>query len=197
MSRGSHETEIKLRLANRAEGLRRLRAAGFRVSKRRVFEANAVYDTPGSDMRNRAELLRLREAGGVNTITYKGPPDIARHKSREELEVEVSRAPAARLILERLGYCAAFRYEKYRTELKSRKAGGVAVLDETPIGVYLELEGSPKWIDRTARELGFEEREYITSSYGRLYREWCMLQGVAPADMVFEGRSKRKSGRSG
>ena len=31
---------------------------------------------------------------------------------------------------------------------------GIAMLDETPVGTYIELEGSEAWIDRTARRMG-------------------------------------------
>jgi adenylate cyclase class 2 len=61
----------------------------------------------------------------------------------------------------------------------------VATLDETPIGIFLELEGNPGWIDRTAATLGFSERDYIVESYGRLYLEWCKRRRCKPKDMVF------------
>ncbi len=59
------------------------------------------------------------------------------------------------------------------------------MVDETPIGVYLELEGSPTWIDRTVRRLGFAEMDYITTSYARLYLDWCEARCVEPGDMLF------------
>ena len=65
--------------------------------------------------------------------------------------------------------CRAFRYEKFRTEFQRRGSKGIATLDETPIGTYLELEGDPQWIDRMARTLGYEEKDYITASYARLF----------------------------
>jgi adenylate cyclase class 2 len=61
----------------------------------------------------------------------------------------------------------------------------VAMIDETPVGVYIELEGTPSWIDRTARQLGFEEKDYVTASYGRLYLDWCARHGTQPCNMVF------------
>jgi adenylate cyclase class 2 len=88
-------------------------------------------------------------------------------------------------ITERLGFQRAFRYQKYRTEYRLPGSSGLATLDETPIGVYLELEGKPAWIDRTARKLGFQESDYITDSYAGLYLEWCRKHRVRPADMVF------------
>jgi adenylate cyclase, class 2 len=181
----AHETEIKLSVPDIRTARRMLRAAGFRISRRRVFEANTIFDTPKLSLRRTRTLLRLREAGGVATITYKGAPVPSRHKSREELETELSDARVMRTILERLGFRAVWRYEKYRTEYRLDRGAGMATLDETPIGVYLELEGSPRWIDRMARVLGFMHKDYITASYSRLYQEDCERRGMRPADMVF------------
>ena len=58
-------------------------------------------------------------------------------------------------------------------------------MDETPIGVYLEFEGSTAWIARAAYQLGFVEKDYITSCYARLYIEWCEARGVEPSNMLF------------
>src|SRR5450432_3623002 len=177
MAQGSHETEIKLTVADPKSARRLLLAAGFRVSRKRVFEANTVFDTPGQSLRQRASLLRVREAGGTATVTCKGPPVPGRYKSREEVELEVADAAAMGAIFARLGFQPIWRYEKYRA--------GVAMLDETPIGVFLELEGTGPWIDRTAGRLGFRETDYITASYASLYLEFCGRRGGVAGDMVF------------
>ena len=188
MAHGSQEIEIKLALADAAAGRKLLRGGGFRVSRARVFEANTVFDTDDLTLRNTGRLLRIREAGRIVTLTYKGVALPGRHKQREEVESEIPDAAAMALIFERLGYKPVFRYEKYRTEFRERGAGGgTAMLDETPIGVFLELEGAPRWIDRTARRLGFAEAAYVTASYGRLYFEWCQASGETPGHMVFRG----------
>jgi len=178
------ETEIKLALGNAPAGRAALRRAGFRVSKRRVFERNTVFDTPARTLREAGCLLRVRRAGRVATLTYKGPPDVSRYKSREELETGIADARAMTAVLERLGFEPVFRYEKHRTEYR-QSAGGTAALDETPIGVYLELEGSAGWIDRAARRLGFTESQYITASYAGLYFAWCDRRGIQPSNLVF------------
>ncbi len=185
MTHAARETEIKLAVPDAKTARDLLRAAGFQVSKRRVFETNLVFDTPEMSMRRASTLLRVRQAGGAATLTFKGPPDVGRHKSREELELEISDARAMGAIIERLGLGPVFRYDKYRTEYRQPGHSGMAMLDETPVGVYLELEGPPAWIDRTARKLGFVEEDYITTSYARLYLEWCERSGVRPKDMVF------------
>ncbi len=185
-SRNNHlEIEIKLPLRDLQDGKRRLRQAGFRVWKRRVFEENTLFDTPGLKLRKARSLVRLRRAGRHLKMTYKGPPQPSRHKYREELELDISSAETMAAILDRLGLAPVFRYQKNRTELRQSSGGGVATLDETPIGTYLELEGAPAWIDRTARKLGYSEADYITASYGALYLDWCKKSGRQPGDMVF------------
>ncbi len=142
MSHGTQETEIKLAVKDASSARRLLRAAGFVVSRRRVFEANTVFDTPEQSLRTASRLLRIREAGRMATLTYKGVPQGGKHKSREELEVTIDGAARMTAIVERLGYRPVFRYEKYRTEFHQPRRAGVAMLDETPIGVFLELEGT-------------------------------------------------------
>ncbi|MCU0245803.1 MAG: class IV adenylate cyclase [Bryobacter sp.] len=186
------ETEVKLAVSGVAVARRLLRGAGFTVARKRHFERNLVFDTPELLLRSRGQLLRVREAGGDSILTYKGPPLPGRHKVREEIETHVESASALIVLLERLGYQPQFVYEKYRTEFRLGDAPGVAVLDETPIGTYLELEGAPRWIDRTALVLGFRPKDYVLASYGALYFAHCAQQGIAPANMVFE-RSRKQT----
>ncbi len=195
MSRSRLETEIKLAVAGAAAARRLLRRGGFAVRRRRVFEANTVFDTAAAGLRAGGTLLRVRQAGRRATITYKGPAAAGKYKSREELESEIADAGALEALLGRLGYRPVFRYEKYRTEFGRAGSRGLVTLDETPIGTFLELEGDPQWIDRTAGRLGFRDAQHITSSYGRLYQEWCRQRGVQPTDMVFDGPRRRRPTR--
>jgi adenylate cyclase class 2 len=188
MSHRDREIEIKLSVPSAAAARRVLRKAGFRVLNRRIFEDNIVFDTPESSLRGQRCLLRLRTAGKRTTLTFKGPPDVSRHKSREELETAIENGPGMSRILERLRFGRHFRYQKFRTEYSQPGEPGIAMLDETPIGVFLELEGPPGWIDSEALTLGFQESDYITASYGSLYLEWCRRRRCKPSDMVFRPR---------
>jgi adenylate cyclase class 2 len=178
------ETEIKLRLPDAATGEQLLAQAAFAVSVPRTFEQNLVYDTEDLSLRKRGVVLRLRRTGEKVTLTVKGSALPGKYKSREESEVSVSDFAASEMILRQLGYRVAFQYEKYRTEFTSTKSGTVT-LDETPIGIFLELEGSPEWIDGTARTLGFEETDYVVDSYGKLYLNYCQEHALEPANMTF------------
>lgn len=181
------EVEIKLAVASAAEGEQRLRRAGFAPLHERAFEANSVFDTAALELIHSGRLLRLREFRGEALLTYKGETEPGPHKRRREIETQISDAAAMQALLEALGYRVVFRYEKYRTAFARGGGGGHAFLDETPIGCFIELEGGPEWIDATAAELGFAAADYITLSYGALYREHCRQRGVDPAHMVFEG----------
>jgi adenylate cyclase class 2 len=184
-SSAPREVEIKLALPDSDTGRRLLRGAGFRVSKRRVFEANTLFDTADGHLRGTGRLLRVREAGRQGVLTYKGAGAEGKYKDREEMEVEVSDPKRLCEMLANLSFVPAFRYEKYRTEFRRGVEKGVATLDQTPIGVYLELEGAPAWIDRSARRLGFAESDYSTASYYGLYVDYCRQHGLQPTNMTF------------
>lgn len=187
------EIEIKLRLPEKLGKIRStLSAAGFRVAKPRIHESNTLFDNSKRTMRNHGKLLRLRRAGVHRFLTYKGPSEPSRYKKRQEIEIDLHHGEGLEEIFTHLGYRPVFRYEKYRTEYAEPRREGKVMLDETPIGNYLEIEGSPRWIDRTARELGFQPSDYITRSYGYLYLAYCRERRITPKDMLFgETNGKR------
>ena len=120
-------------------------------------------------------------------LTFKGPSRIQGiFKTREELETRVDDGDIVRQILERLGMSVSFRYQKYREEYSIAAGGEVHVaLDETPVGSFAELEGSEESIVRVARELGYEEGEFLRDSYYALYLDHCRARGSAVGHMVF------------
>jgi adenylate cyclase, class 2 len=180
------ETEVKIRLPNRAAILDRINQAGFTPSVARLFESNTLYDTADQALRRSGIILRLRQAGENCVITWKGLGEVSSYKSRRELETAIGSLQTMHQILEHLGYAPSFRYEKYRTEfVHAQNGAGVVTLDETPIGDFLELEGPGEWIDNTAKQLGFSPRDYILDSYARLYVVDCERRGLEPGDMVF------------
>ena len=164
----------------------RLRSLGFRVAVARLFEANTLYDNEAQQLSSSGQALRLRQAGDHSVLTFKGPAaQGTAHKVREEFETSLGSLEVAAKIFERLGYQPRFRYEKYRTEYQKAGQDGVVTFDETPIGEFLELEGSSSWIDATSKELGFGRQDYVLDSYGKLYLKECARRGVEPAHMVF------------
>ena len=179
----AQEVEIKFLVAD-AKGLaRRLRASGFRMFTRRTHEMNVLYDLPGNPLHQHGEILRLRKYGSRWSFTHKSKGTARRHKSRRELETEVADGASLDGILRALGFAPSFRYEKFRSEWTDER--GHVVIDETPIGIVAEIEGSPRWIDRTARQLGIPRSSYITLSYGAMFEEWKRRTGNAAEEMTF------------
>ncbi len=179
------EIEVKIEVRDADEARRRLGAAGAVALSPRVFEDNRVWDDRDGTLRATRRLLRLRSAGGRHTLTFKKPPEgsgeATGYKVRIEHETTVGDPGETARILEGLGYRVAWRYQKYR---QSYRLEGVEIdLDETPLGVFLELEGPPAAIDRAARALGFGREHYVVATYRGLARE--RSGGREPGDLVF------------
>jgi adenylate cyclase class 2 len=188
-NRRAVETEIKLAVEDAAAVRRLLRGAGFRVKVRRSFEINLLFDHPSHNLRGKGLTLRVRKTGSQWLLTYKGPATAKRHKSRVEIETPIADGDAFLQILDGLGFQQCFRYEKYRTVFHAPGKSGLIMLDETPIGTYLEVEGTGSWIDRTATRLGFSERDYITSSYASLFNKYRGTKRTVPECMIFAGKA--------
>jgi adenylate cyclase, class 2 len=184
------ETEIKLRVAATIPEIHnRIESLGYRLTRPRTLEVDQLYDSQGGELREAGKVLRIRSADSITVLTFKGPAFAGlsqpRHKSREEIETEVRNGAALADILGGLGYAPGFRYEKYRTKYSRPGESGEITLDETPMGVFLELEGLPEWIDTTASGLGFTTAEYLTQSYPTLYAAFRASHPAVPENMTF------------
>ncbi|HTV14414.1 MAG TPA: class IV adenylate cyclase [Acidobacteriaceae bacterium] len=181
------EIEVKFAVADAADLKNRLAGAGFREETPRTFERNVLYDTPDRRLRAQQAILRVREYGERWTVTHKcltrHNDPAARHKHREETETTVRDGEAIGHIFTHLGYVPSFAYEKWRTEFSD--GTGHCVLDETPIGVYAELEGPEDWIDATGHQLGVDHAQFLTLSYGRLFDQWREQTGSTAQNLTF------------
>jgi adenylate cyclase class 2 len=182
------EIEVKFRVPDPAALTRRLNDAGFHEETPRTFERNILYDTPDRRLRAQQTILRVRKYGDRWIVTHKCLPrnydPATPHKHREETETEVQDGEAIGQIFSQLGFQPAFVYEKWRTEFSD--STGHCVLDETPIGVYAELEGPSEWIDETSRKLSIDPTALITLSYGRLFDQWRQATGSSTQNLTFD-----------
>jgi adenylate cyclase class 2 len=187
-----NEIEIKFRIDDPPALTRALKRAGFKLLTPSTHEMNSLYDLPGQKLRKRDQLLRLRKYGDTWTLTHKAKGRTGRHKSRVESETQVADGPQMDAILRALGYTPTFRYEKYRAEWSDGK--GHVVVDETPIGNFGEIEGPPRWIDRTARALGISQGDYITQTYAPMFFEWKRRTHSQAREMTFTALLKKPRG---
>jgi adenylate cyclase class IV len=211
--RTNREIEVKLRVADVPDMLRKLKNLGARCESR-VLERNTLYDTPDSDFRRRGALLRVRvekpakrpgtsesgrrhagraSARTILTSKFRAAPRSARnrrYKEKLERELVVPGSPTRwDHVLRSLGLRPGFRYDKFRSTFRLGRPPGLAIeLDETPAGTFLELEGLPRAIDRAARALGYTPRGYFRGTYWDVYVADCRCRGLTPCDMAFDSK---------
>jgi adenylate cyclase class 2 len=186
------EIEVKLRIGDRRGFLRQLSRLKAKLTRARVHEMNTLYDTGDGQLARQGQMLRLRVEGpagrqpefakgrpaSTGVLTFKGPANGAEtnnpepYKVREEHELRISNPEEMPKIFEALGLRPCFRYEKFRTTFSLPGMTQLKLtLDETPIGLFVELEGEREEIDRAAEMLGFARSDYINKSYGALFVE--------------------------
>jgi len=177
------EREIKLRFDSAAEARAKILALGATPLHGRRLQEDALLDTDDEMLRRQRSTLRVRCEGGKSLLTYKGPILPGLVKIREEFETVVADGVVLLTIFEQLGLHIWFRYEKFREEFSADDV--VMAVDETPVGIFVELEGGEAAIHATARALGKTVDDYITDSYRFLYLQHRDANGLAGHDMVF------------
>jgi adenylate cyclase, class 2 len=214
------EIETKLRVTDLSALRTRLKRLRAKLIIPRTHESNTLYDTPKRDLTRHGQMIRIRveqlDGRGKSTglrrdapgiLTFKGPVKKLRIskrqtgqsktvnplKVREEHEVAFDSWQRMTNILLALGLTPAFRYEKFRATYILPGIGPLKVeLDETPVGLFLELEGTAAAIDHAASLLGYSRRDFINETYGALYLDDCRRRGVKPSDMLFRRTKKTR-----
>ncbi len=194
------ENEIKIRIEDRRDFLRRLAELRPTVVSERHFEDNFILDDSNHSLSSRRSLVRIRVTNLGAWLTFKGPPHPSElFKRREELETAVNDGRAALAILGKAGLRVLFRYQKYRREFQvaAGPAPGDAVrvaLDETPIGIFAEFEGSEDGIKRIARQMALPRSCFLRDSYASLYIQYCAERQQPVRHMTFRPARPSKAG---
>lgn len=177
------EREIKL-IYETAEAARAaIEAAGATPLRGRRLQEDALLDADDESLRRRGCALRIRSENGKSRITFKGPIQESVMKLRDEFETVVGDGALLLHIFEELGFHVWFRYEKYREEFAHEDV--IVAIDETPVGVYVEIEGSEHGITAMADLLGRGPDDYVLDSYRGLFLKHREARGLTGTDMVF------------
>ena len=181
----SHEEiEVKFILDDLATTRQQIIAMGADLKTPRTYEENVLFDTPDHQLQQQDRLLRLRHDHRC-LLTYKEPlptPD-RDYKVRHEYEVQVSDRAQMQTILERLGLRPTRRYEKYRETFCYQSAE--ILLDETPVGTFLEIEASRAAIRDIAARLHLDFATRLTASYSDILEAVCRTYQLPFSDMTF------------
>jgi adenylate cyclase class 2 len=178
------EREIKLRFRSAQDAREAVLAIGATLLRARRFQDDALFDNEREDLRQRRSALRLRREESQSFLTFKGPVQPGSMKLREELETAIADASVVQRVLEHLGLHAWFRYQKYREEYALD--GVVVAIDETPIGTFVELEGTEEGIRAAATSLGRTPADYILDSYCGLFMRDRESLGFRGLHMIFD-----------
>jgi adenylate cyclase class 2 len=178
------EREVKLRFDSADAARAAILATGATPLHGRRLQEDALLDDAASNLRERGCALRIRMENGKSRITFKGPIQDSAMKLRDEFETVVGDGVLLLRIFEELGYQVWFRYEKYREEFAHEDV--IVAVDETPVGVFVEVEGSESGITAMAAAMGRAPADYILDSYRGLFLKHLAAGGVTGADMVFD-----------
>jgi adenylate cyclase, class 2 len=175
------EIEIKIDINDYAieeikERILKIRAELF---KQRHLQRDEYLDNRNK-LKNTDQLLRLRDN---ITLTYKGPQKRKQKlKIREEIEVLIDDGEKLKTILSKLGYEKRKKKEKYRESYITGKT--VITVDETPMGNYIEIEGTKESVPKIATKLGFSEKDFIKKTYTQLWKKFAEKHNYK-GDMLF------------
>lgn len=177
------EREIKLRFASVEQARDAVLATGATPLLGRRLQEDALLDTEDESLRRRRCVLRIRIENGKSRITFKGPVQPSIVKVREELETVIGDGEVLLRVFEELGFHVWFRYQKYREEFAHEDV--IVAIDETPVGVFVEIEGTEPGISAMADALGRSAADYILDSYRGLFLMHREEYGLAGSDMTF------------
>ena len=178
------EREVKLRFESAEQARAAIMAAGAAPVRCRRLQEDALLDDAAETLRKRRCVLRVRVESGRGLLTFKGPVQASPMKLREEIETVVGDGDTMLRCFEQLGYSVWFRYQKYREEYALSDV--IVALDETPVGVFVEVEGDEHGILEATRALGREPSDFVLDSYRSLFMEHRRAQGLPATDMLFD-----------
>lgn len=177
------EREVKLAFASPEAARAAVVALGATPLRPRRLQSDTLFDTIEPTLAPRGSVLRLRRDGDRHYITFKNPSEHPTLKVREEWETGIADGGIVGTILRHLGFAPAFQYEKFREEFSFSDV--VIAIDETPVGTWIEIEGTDTGIIATATALGRGPADYVLDSYRGLYVRDCAARNAPVTDMLF------------
>ncbi len=185
MAANEQELEVKFYVKNLLPFEQKLKQLNATLTQPRTHEINLRFDTPDQSLSRSYQVLRLRQDQEAR-LTYKGLGEILEGvRIRREIEFSVSDFKSAQSFLEALGYQVIFMYEKYRSVYCFNDM--LVMLDEMPVGYFLELEGAnPEIILSTSQILGLRWETRILDSYTVLFDRVRQSCGLNIRDLSFD-----------
>ncbi|MBN2134101.1 MAG: CYTH domain-containing protein [Acidobacteria bacterium] len=191
------ETEIKLiirdqqHLSEIKEFCKSSSTAVFR------FEDDKLFDFEDNRLSEKSSIFRLRAAyqfspdnneidlESVNyRFTWKSPADgDPGFKVMNEIELLVQGKQPVSEFIKSFQLSEIFHYQKFREIYHLEKTE--ILIDRTPMGFIVEIEGEQGEIDKLAEQFGFTRADYINKDYYCLWQDYREELGIQSKDMIF------------
>ena len=159
-----------------------------------VIEENHILDRNDGALHKAGSALRVRGIEVLTgnpkqpTLTFKGPRQKSKFKSRQENEIEISNSKETLTILQGAGFNVTLYFEKRRESWKLDNC--LVELDEVPVlGTYVEIEGPDEnSIAATQEKIGLADLEHVSKGYVNMLAKHCRKENRPDFRIEFETR---------
>ncbi len=165
------EIEVKIQLNKKENIAKKLKALGW--EKRKSY-TQTTYGFFSDDSIEKGIFPRIRMENKVPvfTVKVKNNKKKSEYFERDEYSVKISDLRNGVKILQLLGYKRIRKFTKFREEWFFNKKSIKITVDRLYFGNFLEIEGSKKEIEKTIKDLGFQDRRKFTKAYLALEDEF-------------------------
>lgn len=162
------EYEAKFLDVDKDEVRGRLRAVGATLERPEFLQRRWVLDLPG-EKNTREAFVRVRDEGGIVTLTWKDyPGGVINHP--KEIEVVVDDFEKTVELLTQLG-CVARSYQENYRELWHLDDAKVTIDSWPFIEPFVEVEGADESVvEKTSKKANFDWGAAIFSGVNRVYK---------------------------
>lgn len=130
------------------------------------FEKTIRYDNDDQCLFGQGIFIRTK-SGLRNVLTLKEKTSDNDLLERYTTEIEIDDIEKMEYILSRIGFTNKVIMEKYRLYFKWNNIE--ISIDELPFGIYLEIKGDDKEIEKLSKQLGFKSKDMIIVTYWDIY----------------------------
>ena len=182
------EIEAKIKVESHDEIVELLKSGGAQLRSQQHHVDSYFVDYEQNLTRtDRALRIRRETIDGETKVvmTFKGPRDRSKFKSRQEIEVAVSDFDDTANLLEAVGFTRRLQFEKTRQMWYMNDCE--ICLDRLPlIGSFIEVEGpGEEEIDKVLDMLNLSGADHISVGYSRLMRDSIVEHGLDRTEIMF------------
>lgn len=181
MKNDNYEIELKFKIDD-DEKIRKLLKDKKAEFIGKAFERTIRFDTEDKKLEKEGKFIRTR-TGFKDVITFKKKVESKEFKEREEIELEISDIERMNMILRNIGFSKSLIMEKYREKWNLNNTE--IVIDELPMGKFVEIEGDKDSIKEVAEYLMLDLNQKITVTYWEIWKDFSKENNIDDENIIF------------